>query len=288
MKRKPTPAIKDVTCSSWEKLIKELFADSLNTELDRFRTPYVFRGLSQDYALEPSVNRLGHDDPIKLRNIEHRLVDSFRKYAHGHADAERSIWHLISLAQHHGLPTRLLDWTYSPFVAMHFATCSSAQMDKKGVIWCVDRWQLQAWLPPKLQKDLTKNSTGLLSIELIAKNYKTLDQFPDSDIDNDFMLFFEPPSLDERIVNQGALFSMASRVDLDIDAWLNHICKKNTGTPLLCKRVILPRELKWEVRDKLDHANIQERVLFPGLDGLSAWLKRWYTRKVAHDRGNPA
>ena len=39
--------------------------------------------------------------------------------------------------------------------------------------------------------------------------------------------------------------------------------------PDLARRIVIPAELKWEVRDKLDQANITERVLFPGLDGLA-------------------
>jgi hypothetical protein len=85
------------------------------------------------------------------------------------------------------------------------------------------------------------------------------------------MVFFEPPSLDSRIVNQGAA----------------RISGGKRARPL-CKKVVVARKLKWEVRDKLDHANIQERVLFPGLDGLSDWLKRWYTPKQAAVRPTPA
>ena len=80
-----------------------------------------------------------------------------------------------------------------------------------------------------------------------------------------FVVFLDPPSLDERIVNQFALFSLLSGPDLALDDWL-------ARRPGLARRILIPATLKWEIRDKLDQANITERVLFPGLDGLSRWL----------------
>lgn len=41
-------------------------------------------------------------------------------------------------------------------------------------------------------------------------------------------------------------------------------------------RIVVPAALKWEIRDKLDQANITERVLFTGLDGLSRWFEPYY------------
>jgi hypothetical protein len=74
-------------------------------------------------------------------------------------------------------------------------------------------------------------------------------------------------------VNQYALFSVVSPAEARLDDWLEQ-------HPDLGGRILIPAELKWEVRDKLDQANITERVLFPGLDGISRWLARYYTPRT--------
>src|SRR5262249_37335757 len=156
-----------------DQLMKELFADSHNAKLDRFRSPYVFRGLSSGgYKLESSLKRLGHAD-VQSAFIEGRLIESFRKYAHGQFDEKSSDWHWISLAQHHGLPTRLLDWTYSPFVALHFATSDTLKMGLDAVVWCVDRFRIQQWLPSDLRGFLNEAGTGVFPIEWLAQAFPT-------------------------------------------------------------------------------------------------------------------
>ena len=270
-------AIREIVIRDWASLVQELFDESLNPNLDRFRSPYAFRGLADpSYKLETSLVRLRHKTLEELKFIEQRLLDSFKKYAHGQFDEKLSIWHWISLAQHHGLPTRLLDWTYSPFVALHFATSDLSKIDRDGVVWCVNFWEAQNWLPPGLRAALQRKRLSVFPIETLAQEFEEFSKFDNPDAHLEFMVFFEPPSLDGRIVNQVALFSFLSRPGLQLDDWLQSVSADN---PRICKKIIIDKSLKWEVRDKLDQANITERVLFPGLDGLSAWLKRWYTPK---------
>lgn len=86
----------------------------------------------------------------------------------------------------------------------------------------------------------------------------------------DFVIFFEPPSIDERIVNHFAYFSVLSNPRLAMNEWLETV-------EVVAAKIIIPKELKWEIRDKLDQANITERVLFPGLDGLCRWRAGHYS-----------
>ena len=140
------------------------------------------------------------------------------------------------------------------------------------MIWCVDCVKTNRRLPASLCTLLEREGTNVFTAEMLNEVAGTLREF-DGLEPEPFVVFFEPPSLDDRIVNQFALFSLMSCAAARLDHWL-------AANPDCFRRIIIPASLKWEIRDKLDQGNITERVLFPGLDGLSAWLTRYYTLRT--------
>ncbi|THB76206.1 MAG: FRG domain-containing protein [Desulfobulbaceae bacterium] len=277
----------DTVVNSWNELQNELFIGSWNDSIQRYRSPFAFRGLpDSSYRLKTSLQRL--EGPYW--QLERHLLRNFRKYAQIDARELGLFWHLLSIAQHHGLPTRLLDWTYSPYIALHFATANLDKFDSEGVIWIVDYEKCHEHLPEKLQHMLTSEGAQAFTVELLhslqphgdgiygeeasfQEIAETLTRFDLLGAEEEFLLFFEPPSINERIINQFALFSIAPNPQRSIDEWL----EQNPG---VYRRICIPAEMKWECRDKLDQCNISERVLFPGLDGLCSWLKRQYSPKT--------
>jgi hypothetical protein len=248
------------TVDSWAELHELLFGDAWNKDLGLFRSSFAHRGVSDAAAdLRSGLDRLGGDP-----GLERQLMRAFRKYAAQDAVPHDTDWDWLALGQHHGLPTRLLDWTYSPYVALHFATQNLERYDCDGLVWRIDYTRAHERLPDELKDALREEGAQVFTTELLAEAAPELQDL--GRYDADFVLFVEPPSFDARIVNQYALFSVVS----------------TPGTRLeeLAQRVVIPAELKWEVRDKLDQANITERVLFPGLDGISRWLARYYAPRA--------
>ena len=262
----------DVRVTSWQQLGDELFAESWRPALGRFRSNFAFRGMNRaPEDLTTSLTRLG--GPPQAGSEGH-LLRNFRKYAHRDAVPGDSTWNWLALAQQHGLPTRLLDWTFSPLVAMHFATQNLANFAVDGIVWCVDYIQVHKLLPMKLRRILRDEQADVFTTEMLARAAPTLPRFDKlAGARDHFVVFLEPPSLNDRLVNQFALMSVMSSPRARLDRWLG-------DHPRLGRRIIIPASLKWEIRDKLDQANITERVLFPGLDGLSRWLKRYYSPRV--------
>jgi hypothetical protein len=255
---------------NWLDILDALYQGSWNKDLRRFRSPFAFRGLAcDDQTLISSLVRLagGRSD---IRRLELALLRNFRKYARAEGAESDSIWNWLSLGQHRGLPTRLLDWTYSPLVALHFATEHPADFDRDGIVWCVNFVEANKLIPCRLQKILRDETSDTFTVEMLA-GFDSLKRF-DALAPEPFVVFLEPPAVDRRILNQFALFSLMSDPAARFDDWvLQH--------QDLCRKVVIPAALKWEIRDQLDQANVNERVLFPGLDGLSRWLARYYTTR---------
>ena len=265
----------DILIKNWADLIERLYEGSWRPEISRFRSPFVYRGLSDAaYPLVTTLMRLGGH----FAQMEPHLLRNFRKYAHRSLVERDTNWHWLSLAQHHGLPTRLLDWTVSPLVAAHFATASTDRYDVDGVIWMVNAHKVHKLLPEKLKHEVNQERADFFTVEMLARAVPTLNDL-DALSPPCFVAFFEPPSIDERITNQYALFSVMPDASAGMDEWLNDHLD-------LWQRLIIPAKIKWEIRDKLDQANITERVLFPGLDGLGQWQKRYYTPRSSSTKAD--
>ncbi len=264
----------EVRVESWAQLNECLYEGSWYQPHGRFRSPFAFRGLPDwRYDRRTSLNRLGG----RYAQIEDDLLRNFRKYgSQMESTLHDSWWNWLAMGQHHGLPTRLLDWTFSPYVALHFVTTKADLFATDGVIFCIDFIKVRRYLPASLKAILKKDDAVFFTAEMLDGYARTLPEF-DAKVKRDgqeSVIFFEPPSLDTRIVNQAALFSMISSPERQLEEWLEG---KEAEQPGIFRKIIVPAVLKWEVRDKLDMANITERVVFPGLDGLGAWLRRYYS-----------
>ena len=176
----------DIIVEDWLDLHDKLFRAVWQPDIRRFRAQLAYRGLSNAaYDLSTSLMRLGDG----YARLEKHLLRNFRKYAHRDAVPNDSNWNWLTMAQHHGLPTRLMDWTFSPYVAMHFATANLEAFGIDGVIWAVDYVKVHAALPTTLRRELQQEGADLFTVEMLDRVAPAIDGL--AQVRNDpFLLFY--------------------------------------------------------------------------------------------------
>lgn len=253
-----------------EQVMGLLTEQEYNENIHRFRSKYYYVGMpNAGWKLETSLKRNCKD---KARELEPSLIRSFTKYAViDDPMIANSVWRQLILGRHHGLPTRLLDCTHSPTIALHFAT-SGESIEALGthdsVIWRIDIKEIHALLPENYKVPLERTKADIYTVDMLREVVDSLEQY-DEDMGDRSMVIVEPPSLDQRIISQFGNFLVVPAGMTSIEDFLNRYTENTV-------KYVISANLGWRIRDMLDQLNISERTVYPGLDGLSAWLARHY------------
>lgn len=190
---------------------------------------WQFRGHSNtEWELIPKVGRAEFpesDDEKIFRAWKRRAVE-FVSVPYG------DDWGWLSIAQHHGLATRLLDWTFNPLAAAYFAVSENYESD--AVIFAYrTSWFID-----------TKEEANPFEVSGIKK--------------------FKPTGVAQRIVRQGGLFTIHENPDISME--------KAIEEGNIIEKIIIENHYRKELMFELSHYGINKATLFPDLDGLSAYI----------------
>jgi hypothetical protein len=237
----------------------------------RRRDTGVYRGAPHAHAaILTSLDRLGGTHPPHTKaDLEEHVLRNYIRYARPHVDGgATNDWEELFSAQHHGVPTRLLDWTYSPLVAAFFASRPCDGGEQARAVWRLD-WQKvhRVFQFPPLAL-LPRDLDTLFEPDGHASPWQLFSRDREA---TPFACVVEPPSLDARIVAQAAVFTICSDKWHSFDEFL-----RTHGLADALTKYVIPAECVVLIRDQLDLAGIDERRLFPDLDGVAAAIRRYY------------
>ena len=215
-----------------------------------------YRGQREDWPLLPSIARERTRQPL-LQGEK----DMFMAFRNGALPSLRTRpdndWDWLALAQHHGLPTRLLDWTRSPLAALWFATrLPATSRHSPAIVWAFS---------PDRSDMVDDNQTG--SRPFAGSRTKV----------------FIPRVLEERIRAQNGAFTVHKYV-LERKKFIPLERNKRQRTKLT--RFLIPAALLPSIRAELAIRGLDAHRFFPDLDGLAESIKTQYV--FASDEAKPS
>ncbi|HEY0295305.1 MAG TPA: FRG domain-containing protein [Bordetella sp.] len=241
-----------LTVSSWAEFI------GLTTELDG----WAFRGQADArWPLQSSLSRYLTqyvEDRGAWGVQEQRAIRIFRRKAHNYISDPGALYddlRCVGMMQHHGAPTRLLDFTKSPHVAAFFALERALGISSVYALNTPALWLNRAvpTASPQLTRDfIDPRSPGNFEKLFLSNEHSVI-------------WFGEPAEMDQRLIAQAGMFVVPGVIDQTLEEIL---AGYGGSEELLCK-IELPIELRKSAMRELYRLNITNASLFPDLDGLA-------------------
>lgn len=252
-------------------------------------------------------------DAMSLKNIETNAVDDFKRYAalYGMTDALDPVeW--LALMQHHRCPTRLVDFSESPYVALYHAVNGEIGKNTDFAIFAFRQDYIMGTevFDDKYQDEPEQYCSEYF--DLSAENEKSRQcanwilspglYYKPNDIDDSCVLCIYPKKGNPRLAAQSGLFLMPMRLDCDFTTQLNiqlglksdnkaeaypldDLLKGGRLSSCVGIRFVFCKKLKREVQPLLRIANITHRSLFPDLDGLARDIKdNYFSGKIKNKK----
>lgn len=226
------------------------------------KNPYAFRGQSDSkWGLKPSLLRyLGDEITAEAAlDIEKSALAEFKSNAHLHlpqsvfaTTTDTISWWTVM--QHHGAPTRLLDWTASLYVAAYFAVHGDRRTD--GAIWIVHT----ASLHEKIDEGVVESKIPKTEAEIQPLFFEA-DPPP-------IVTFVGRNNKSDRMIAQQGFFSVCRSVLGDHGKIFEHAFS-GPSDKLRYGKLVIPADLKPVFARRLRTMNISANALFPGIDGLA-------------------
>ena len=221
------------------------------------RPPYsnwAFRGEKDErFPLYSSLSRYLQNfrvAPKAWADQEARVLRIFKRKAHQFLDKPPDLddeFQWMALMQHHGAPTRLLDFTWSPYVAAFFALERTLG---DGVVWALNPARIDSSRNPRPAR-----------MDPRAKGNIHRYYFPGT---HRFIWMGEPHTMNRRLIAQSGTFAVPGVLDVPIEGILDDRDQSN-----ILAKIVLTNDVREHGMRELYRMNITYATLFPDMDGLA-------------------
>jgi hypothetical protein len=259
------------------------FIETLQTRCTHTAPPkFIYRGHGiASYQLAPEVFRyinttqksFIHPYWVTEEQILSDFISDACRYLRDIPEDDIATW--LEISQHFGLPTRLLDFTENPLVALYFA-CATAP-DQTGTVWILNEGTYKEKV-----YSLTPAVQGLTDRDIIMRiiaekhaDHPTI-QYP---------WIYRPNYREERMHTQSSIFMIWGSCEKPLESFLsqeNYIAEDDDSTQhtkIAC-RIQLPAAHKSTLLKQLDLCGINEKFIYPGLDGIGKYYNAKYSTKL--------
>lgn len=267
-----------------------------------------FRGQSKrttdGYPLTPSVARYKHLGGLSLIEREQKeceVLETFSNHLLTYVQHRpQTAWEELAIAQHHGLPTRFMDWTTNPLVALYFAVRNTGGRSADSAVYVLisnpKRYaDLKRGLAPQIKP------VGDAATELADASeddvYADFDVIDEEKIESDYDAILRPAGVglfDDKNPTRDSDLPLASEMPSPFKISENIIydpphvsprIRAQDGVLLACWQPMQPLDEKdyleivikqaahEDIRRRLDQYGVFDKQLFPDLDGIAKWLK---------------